>query len=211
MCKYLSEIPEIFYHGTLSIKNEYLSLQDIQKINILRGDPLTDFSHGFYLTSVRIQSLAFARRVANRYNRYGMKVRPIIIKYRLNVKEIMNFDGKILPYPDNKWAEFVYNNRMGDDKYIISNFHNINKEYDYVYGHLADGKIAQLVEFYKEDYSSSIDIIESFKKDIFPRFSYNSDQLSLHTQGVVNCLKFLEVIEDEEYNPNYNRRWKMVE
>ncbi len=42
---------------------------------------------------------------------------------------------------------------MGDDRYIYSDFHNIDKKYDYVYGHLADGKIAKLIEIYKkEDY-----------------------------------------------------------
>ncbi|MGE0085162.1 MAG: DUF3990 domain-containing protein [Desulfococcaceae bacterium] len=206
MCKHLSEPPEVFYHGTSSIKNEYIALKDIEKISIERGDPLTDFGQGFYLTSVYLQSLTYARRVANRHNRFGKGIKPIIIKYKLDVRIIKRLNGKIFSFPDNKWAEFIYNNRMGDDRYICSDFHNINKKYDYVYGHLADGKIAKLIEFFKEDCRSSIDIVESFRKEIFPKFPYNNDQLSLHSQRAVRCLEFLEVIEDEKYNPNHKSR-----
>ncbi len=209
MYKSLLELPEFLYHGTSSIDNQYVSLKKVDQISIERGDPLTDFSQGFYLTSVYIQSLAFARRVANRHNKWRKGIRPIIIKYKLDIRTLKDFNGKLFPYPDNKWAEFVYNNRMGDDRYFYSDFHNIDKKYDYVYGHLADGKIAKLVEVYKkEDYNYSTGAIESFKKDILPKFPDSSDQLSLHSQRAVNCLKFLEIIEDEEYkyNPNYRRR-----
>jgi len=71
---------------------------------------------------------------------------------------------------------------------------------------VADGKIAEIIESSKEDCSSQIDIVESFRKDIFPRFPYNNDQLSLHSLCAVRCLEFLEVIEDEQYNPNHRSR-----
>ena len=208
MCKYLSKLPEIYYHGTSSFADEYLSLKDIKRISIERCNRSTDFSQGFYLTSVYIQSFAFARRAANRFNKdkkFRNGITPKIIKYRLNIKKISVLNEKFFPYPDSKWGEFVYNNRMEDNRYVHSNFHNINKEYDYVYGHLADGKIAEIIDSYKEDYSLSTDIIESFTEKIFPRFPYNNDQLSLHTQRAVSCLEFLEVIDDEKYDPSYKR------
>jgi len=207
MCKCLSEeLPETLYHGTSSLKNEYISLKDIKKISISRGDPLTDFSQGFYLTSVYEQSLTYARRVAKRHNKISRGIKPIIIKYRLNIKTIKDFKGIILSVPDKKWAEFVYNNRIGDNRYIYSDFHNINKIYDYVYGHVADGKLSKIIEDCKEDCSQSVDMIESFREKIYPLFPYNNDQLSLHSECAVRCLEFLEVIEDDKYNPNYRSR-----
>ncbi len=205
MCKCLSELPEIFYHGTSSIENEYVSLKNTEKISIERGYPLTDFSQGFYLTSVYKQALNYARRVANRHNRFKKGIKPIIIKYRLNVRIIKSFKGMILSFPDNKWAEFIYNNRVGNDRYTYSDFHNIDKIYDYVYGHVADGKIAKIIEKFKEDYSSQMNM-ESFRKEIYPMFPYNNDQLSLHSRNAVRCLEFLEVIEDDEYNSNHKIR-----
>ncbi len=203
MCKYLLILPEILYHGTTSVKDEYVSLADVEKINVNRCSRLTDFSQGFYLTSVYIQSLAWARRLSNALNdvRKGSTI-PKIIKYKFDLQAAKNLNGMFFHYPDNKWAEFVYNNRIGDEKYIYSDFHNINKEYDYVYGHLADGIIFDIINSYKKC-RHSFDMIESFRKEIHPRHQKNNDQLSLHSKLAVKCLKFLKVIEDEKYNPNH--------
>lgn len=183
-------------------------MQAINTIDIGRGDPLTDFSQGFYLTSIYQQALAFARRMANRFNRHGYtNTIPIIIKYKLDIDRIKQLNGKIFYSPNSEWAEFVYNNRIGDEKYIYSDLHNINKIYDYVYGHLADGKISEIIDFYKENYSYyPNNFIEKFKGDIFPKYPNNNDQLSLHTRHAINCLKFLEVMKDGNYNYPANHR-----
>ncbi len=199
------DIPDIVYHGTTSKDDEYLSLRDINSIDITKGNPRTDFGQGFYVTSIFRQVLSFARYRANFLNRYKDRLgrnydRPIIIKYRLDKDMLGKLRGKIFDRPDIRWAEFVFNNRIRDRKFMISDFHNTTMIYDYVYGHVADGKIARLVEMYKYD---ELDI-EQFHGHILPRFPRQNDQLSFHTDKAVRCLEFKEVTEDEDYN--YRRR-----
>lgn len=52
-----------------------------------------------------------------------------------------------------------------------SDLHNIAGKYDYVYGSVADGKIARLVEMYKYD---ELDM-KLFHKQILPKFTGQND------------------------------------
>ncbi len=204
MSKLLTTLPKIVYHGTTSDKKQYLSLTDINTIDLMKGNKTADFGQGFYVTSIEKQALAFARYRANSVNddvvKDVMKLeRPIIIKYQLDVDLMKEFKEKIFSSPNEEWAEFVFNNRVGK-KYAISNSLNIDKKYDYVYGHVADGKVALIANQYKYD---KIDI-NQFCQQIQPKFPTRNDQLSFHTKKIFDCLAYLEVIEDDSYR--YHRR-----
>ena len=95
--------------------------------------------------------------------------------------------------PNEQWAKFIYNNRVKLNIKCISDFHNRYKEYDYVYGHLADGKIATAVNEYK-----NFDT-ESFLKEILPKFPNSDDQISLHSISAISYLKYIEIIHDTSY------------
>ena len=72
---------------------------------------------------------------------------------------------------------------MGVD-FLVSNFHNIHSSIDYVYGCMADAEIATLIE----DVKLKKLCYEQFCKSIEPYDKNNQDQLSFHTNKVVECL-----------------------
>jgi len=191
----LLELPKTLYHGTTSENKQHLDLIDINKIDINYGDRFSDFSQGFYLTSIYEQALSYARFKANRTNKFiDSKVHPIVIKYELDIGSLQkSCKGKIFSKPDDQWAEFIYNNRVKSENKCNSNFHNRNKDYDYVYGHLADGKIATAINEYK-----NFDT-EGFLKEIHPKFPNSNDQISLHSNNAIKYLKFIEIIHDTSY------------
>jgi len=127
-------------------------------------------------------------------------VEPVIIKYELDIEKLKNLKGIIFNEPDKTWAEFVFNNRVKNEKFRISELHNCTQNFDYVYGPLADGLIMRLVDFYKYNRFN----IDSFLEKIMPKFPDNNDQLSFHSKEGISCLKFMEVIKNEHYN--YTRR-----
>jgi len=192
------QLPKIIYHGTTSYEEQYLSLTNVNTIDLTKGKKRTDFGQGFYVTSIYQQVLVFARYKANFVNDYNdseVKLeRPILIKYQLHIDLMKEFNGKVFPYPNEEWAEFVFNNRIGE-KFIISNSHNIDRKYDYVNGHVADGQIAIISNRYKYD---KLDI-NQFCQQIQPKFPTKNEQLSFHSKRTLTCLEFLEVIDDESY------------
>jgi hypothetical protein len=193
----LLQIPKILYHGTTTFNNEYLTLKSIDKIDVNYGDKLSDFGQGFYLTSVYKQALSYARMKANRNTKFGKICHPVIIKYELDIEGLQqNCNGTILDKPDEKWTEFIYNNRVKSETECISHFHNRAKMHDYVYGYLADGKIATIIDEYRKNKEININ---SLSKEIRPYFSDNNDQCSLHSKDAIKYLKFIEILYDKSY------------
>lgn len=187
----LLELPKILYHGTTS---QYKYLKDTSKIDIDYGDKFSDFGQGFYLTSIYEQALNWAKFKVKLNNIATDKIiHPIIIKYELDVASVLqNCHGIVLAEPNEKWAEFIYNNRSSKN---ISVFHNKDKQYDYVYGHLADGKLAIAIDRYNKSKCNINDLL----KDIFPYYPNSNDQLSLHSSKVISHLKYLETKNDTSY------------
>jgi hypothetical protein len=203
MSDIFKSLPKVVYHGTTSHRNQYLSLTNISTISLTKGNPRTDFGQGFYVTSVYEQALAFARCRANFANDRKTTPlsfdRPIILKYQLNTEDMKKFNGIILSSANEQWAEFIFNNRVGE-KWVMSSWHNLKQTYNYVYGHVADGKVARLATQYKYD---RVDL-KQFCQEIQPKFPSKNDQLSFHIVTILGCLEFLEVIEDGTYR--YPRR-----
>lgn len=194
----INRLPDKIYHGTISLYKESLS----KGIDLNRGSEYVDFGKGFYTTTNYGQAVSFAKRNAKKNNLYHEKkmtlskswvpkfTKPMIMVYNINKDSLYKFKGLNLENPNKEWAEFIYNNRMGID-FLVSNFHNINKEFDFVYGCMADADIATLMEDVRLKKVS----YEQFCKAIEPYNQYSQDQLSFHTNNVLECLVLQDCIE----------------
>ncbi len=189
----IDELPDIVYHGTISIHKESL----IHGIDISKGFKSADFGQGFYTTGNYEQAKALAIDRAKAYNkRYKNKptVKPMVAEYLLNKIELINHKGLIFNLPDDRWKEFVYNNRVGND-FSVSSYYNKNGKYNFVYGCVADSNITEMVGNIKRERITYADFIDNLKP--LKQQSYN--QLSFHTNNVVSVLELLkfEIIEWE--------------
>lgn len=80
----------------------------------------------------------------------------------------------VFDYPNSKWKEFIYNNRVGKD-FAVSAYHNLTHKYDYVYGCVADSNITDMTKPIK---SKQITYGE-FADDLEPLKAEHYNQLSL--------------------------------
>lgn len=184
----------VVYHGTISIYRESL----LNGINLSKGDDNSDFGKGFYTTTNYKQALSFAKYQKSKYNKAQIRlsnkfknhcpyfVNSMLVKYNIDEEILKTFNGLIFESPDRKWAEFIYNNRLGLD-YAISDYYNLDRKYDYVYGGLADSEIAPIVQ---EAKSGNLKFEEFFRL-IVPYYK-EDNQLSFHTEKVLNCLHLSE-------------------
>ncbi len=192
LIKSIMDFPEKVYHGTITKYYESL----IDGIDICKSNPKTDFGQGFYTTLSEEQAWNFAERKASDINNsekqkakiLGYKPKfekPLIVEYKLNKEILRELNGTILDCKDDKWAEFVYNNRI-EESLMKSKFHNKNKMFDYVFGDVADTRLFPAVK----KFSQGIIDFEQFQKDInpykFADFRYN--QLAFHTEESLKCL-----------------------
>jgi len=178
------------YHGTTT-----KHLLSLKRIDLNKCSKYADFGRGFYTTSNYSQALSFAEMRAKDHNLeelnqktlfpdYEMNlVRPLIMVYNLNIKKLSGLNKYFFDCPDKKWAEFIYNNRVGLNK-VISNFHNWNRQFGFVFGHVADAAIAPLIL----DVKSGIINFEEFYRKIQPYDRKNGNQLSFHTEAALECL-----------------------
>lgn len=185
------ELPRIVYHGTTT--EHFLSLRNI---DFGKCSKFADFGKGFYTTSNYEQAYSFAYMKAKEHNideenaklllpKYELNlVKPLIIFYSIDVKNLNKLNGCVFNKPDKKWAEFIYNNRLGLNN-IMSDFHNWKSSYDYGFGHIADSIISPLIS---EVRSGKISF-EEFYKRIQPFDKINGNQLSFHTYESLKCIK----------------------
>lgn len=179
----IDALPDIVYHGT-SEQNR-ISLEN--GIDLEYSKNYLDFGKGFYTTSNHQQAVDFAFRRAEFSNG-----NPIIISYNINKElfEQLTINCLIFDSPNEKWYEFIYNNRVKSE-YMLSEFHNKNYEYDVVYGKVADKDIGRLT---RKAQKKQIDFQE-FVRGIKPFDDY--DQMSFHT---INSLKVLTISKIEIIN-----------
>lgn len=182
-----NSLPDIVYHGTISVYKESL----LAGIDIKRGFISTDFGQGFYTTSnfEQAKKLAHDRaRAYNKRNRNKSQAMPMVLAYRVNKSKLSKCRGLIFAYPDEKWKEFVYNNRVGID-FSVSKYYNNDGKYNYVYGCVADSNITEMVGYVKRQqitYGDFVDSLKALKQNDF-------NQLSFHTSDAVSALDLLEV------------------
>lgn len=178
---------DIVYHGTHSKHKDSL----ITGINVYKGYKSADFGQGFYTTSSYEQAKRLAYDRAKAYNKHHKEqppAQPMILKFRINKVKLSEYKGLIFDSPNERWKEFIFNNRVGID-FSVSKYYNKDGRYNFVYGCVADSNITNMVgdiKHQKITYGEFIDSLKALKQ-------YEYDQLSFHTPDVVSALDLLEI------------------
>lgn len=190
----IEDLPDIVYHGTISIHKDSL----MTGIDINKGYYSADFGQGFYTTGNYEQALRLAKDRTKAHNKLNKKelVYPMVVSYNINKSELSSnsYKGLIFDSPDSKWKEFIYNNRVGNN-FVVSKYHNLNRKYDYVYGCVADSNITDMtkqIRLNQITYGVFADDLKPLKKECY-------NQLSFHSYESIKILDFsnIEIIESE--------------
>lgn len=120
----------ILYHGSNMI---------VDKPRLVKQNHTLDFGYGFYTTTNEAQAVSFADKVVNRRE----SGKPHVSMYEVADIEILKdrLDILIFPEPDEKWLDFVYENRSGVYK---------GTSYDIVFGPVANDTIYRTFVAYEE-------------------------------------------------------------
>lgn len=190
----IGDLPDIVYHGTISIHKDSL----LSGIDVNKGYYSADFGQGFYTTGNYEQALRLAKDRTKTFSKLNKSalVYPMVISYNINKSEIssIGYKGLIFDFPDLKWKEFIYNNRVGKE-FSVSTYHNLNHKYDYVYGCVADSNITGMT---KQIRSKQI-TYGAFADDLKPLKAGYYNQLSFHSLKSIRILEFsnIEIIGSE--------------
>ena len=180
-------LPDFVYHGTISVYRDSL----LSGIDVKVGFKSADFGQGFYTTSNYEQAKRLANdrtRAYNKRHKNKSPTQPMILKFKVNKIKLSEYKGLIFESPNDKWKEFIFNNRVGID-FSVSKYYNKNGKYSFVYGCVADSNITEMVGFVQRKqitYGDFVDKLKALKQ-------YDYDQLSFHTPEVVNALDLLEI------------------
>lgn len=185
----VNELPEVVYHGTVSVHRESL----LSGIDVNKGYKSVDFGQGFYTTSDFEQAvgIAKARTYQYKYNKsrqYPQDVFPMVISYSVDKKILSRNKGLIFDEPNNKWKEFIYNNRVGNT-YTVSAYNNLNQKYQYVYGCVADSEIIEMISDVKNGNSNFgifIDMLKALKGEKYNQLSFHTNSIANETLSVIN-------------------------
>lgn len=182
----IEALPDVVYHGTIELNRTSLE----KGIDLQYSKKYLDFGMGFYTTSNYEQAASFAIK---RSMILGSK--PVVISYNINKEllEHITMNCLLFDSPNEKWYEFVYNNRVKSE-HMISDFHNKTGKYDVVYGYVADENIGLLTQ---KAQKKQIDF-RFFVQAVKPFYGYN--QLSFHTADSLNILTLsnIEAINNQK-------------
>lgn len=183
----IAELPDTVYHGTVSVYEDSIK----EQIDISKGYPYVDFGQGFYTTSSLEQAKQIARARTNLYNMKGKPcplAYPIVSQYRFNKMSLASKKKILFDSANEKWIEFVFNNRVGID-FSVTSYYNINKKYHIVYGCVADSDITGLVRNIRNGSITYGDFIDKIKPLKLGKY----DQLSFHSDESLKALTFVDV------------------
>ena len=163
----------ILYHG---------SNVEVRKPSLRRSRKKTDFGRGFYTTTQKEQAEHWTSIKIDR----AKKGRRIVSVFEVEDALLSNPELKIREFhgPDESWLDFVVDSRKG-----------VEHDYDLVFGPVANDKVFTVVNLYESgvlDAPAAIAELKAYK---------TYDQLSFHTQRVIDSLKFVEsyeVVENSE-------------
>lgn len=187
-----------WYHGT-TLDNAKKIIKNGVIADYNKGNEL-DFGCGFYLTPKKDQASSFITKILE-YNKdkvgeslaqsLGIKTKynkdkeiPVVIEFDfvpLNWFEEEEYKSKILNSYDNEFAEFVFNNRMNNEK--------IQHDYDLIFGVMSDSLPIILIQRYKNGELKKDDVIEGLKKQT------SAKQLSIHNQNICDIIKVNEIYD----------------
>ncbi|MCK4258853.1 MAG: DUF3990 domain-containing protein [Halanaerobiales bacterium] len=169
--KKLTNFPKIIYHGSTT---EFQKSLKTIRINVSRKD--LDFGQGFYTTSNKNQAIEWAQ------GKSTSRHKPLLLTYKVNFDIIKELKGNFFDLPNEEWAKLIYKNRVETTDQLA--------EFDYIYGHLADGFMFKLLEEIKNGSKNFND----FKREIIPEncnFFYY-DQLVLKTKRSIEMLTLIK-------------------
>lgn len=177
----------ILFHGT-----NYHSAINIFRsgIDLSYSKPFLDFGPGFYTTPDYQHAVRTAFNRTATYNaKYKKNESPYVIKMNFNLNKDLCFaDYSIC---DERWGNFVVNNRLSEEtieKYHIIE-HNKDKKYDICYGVIADGQITNIA--YKINHGMILPGDICFKDFLKSDGTSYPMQYSFHTLKSVSCLDMI--------------------
>ncbi len=158
----------ILYHGSnLTVSEPKLVVQN----------RFLDFGYGFYTTTNKTQAIGFAGKVT-RQRKNGV---PTVSIYEIDEEKAF-LECSVLRFeaPDEKWLDFVSDNRSGNYKGEI---------YDFVYGPVANDDVYTTFALYTSGVFTKEQTIEALKV----KKLYN--QLVLTSEKALGFLKFAGIVE----------------
>lgn len=157
----------IVYHGGTGIISMSL-------VSVGRGD--LDFGKGFYVTDIRGQAEAWAKRMADRRG-----ITPIINTYELDLETAAaKFRYKKFKCYDKEWLDFITANRRGMDVW---------KNFDMIEGGIADDRVVDTIESYIAELMS-----EEIALKRLAHYAPNNQFCITLQQLADECLHFIESI-----------------
>lgn len=191
------------YHGT-----NLSSAFDIwlHGIDLNKSLPNLDFGKGFYVTNNKRKAIERALKKTSDYNnRYKCEEDPYLVEMYIDESNFSKLNTKIFTPREREWFEFVVNNRLDID-YLKRNAmvnHNKDNKYDIVYGEIADGKIADIVNNIKNN-SCNIHGIDYLH--ILPETGkFYGNQYSFHTEKSLSCIRDISCVTIKPHKKE--RRW----
>ncbi len=191
------------YHGT-----NLSSAFDIwlHGIDLGKSLPNLDFGKGFYVTDDKRKAVERAFKKTNDYNkRFHCNEEPYLIEMYIDDSYFAKLKTKFFKPREKEWFNFVVNNRLELDfleRNKISS-HNKDNKYDIVYGEIADGRIADIVNSIRNGIYNIQNIDYSL---ILPESGTSySNQYSFHSEKSLSCISGLSCAIIKTYKKE--RRW----
>lgn len=161
----------VLYHGSNIVVSEP---------KLIIQNRFLDFGYGFYTTTNKTQTIAFADKVVKR-RKTGEKAVSI---YEIDEMKafsecsVLRFDSA-----NEAWLDFVSENRAGNYS---------GKAYDFVFGPVANDDVYTTFNLYASGILSKEQTLETLKI----KHLYN--QLVLSTEKAIGYLKFIGTVPKEE-------------
>ena len=158
----------ILYHGSIDL---------VDKPEIRVGDAYLDFGVGFYTTTSYEQAERWARIKMRRHNAVVgyVSVYELALDIASKALVIDKFETA-----DEKWLEFVVNNRKGVPVGDTKDMH---------IGPVADDNVYQSIRLFETGAYDAEYTVKRLKTEVL------QDQWTLHTDKALSFLKFLEAKE----------------
>mgnify|MGYP001044411524 CR=1 FL=1 len=211
------KLSKTLFHGTLLDRGLQIELcgVDFEKLN-----NKADFGKGFYLTDSYALAVTTAKtRYESEKQRVGNACKPIVLKAKINCKNLSKYKIKEFYGETDDWKRFVCTNRWHDKVLKIHPEYdnNIDSRYDIVVGLVADGKLNNIRNLlYSDNYYLSEEVIKAiipFKTYFCKNIKHKQKkiytkayQLSFHNSSFISsCIKYkgYDIIETWKEDGSY--------
>jgi len=143
-------------------------------IDLSKSKDKRDFGRGFYTTTLREQADEWAHLMLDRYKGDGIFLYEMEIVFSSDIT-IKSYDGLY-----EEWLLMVQKNRT---------LGGIQHNYDIVQGPVANDKTARTIALYIAEIISPDEAIKRLK------INKINDQVSIHTQNAISCIKSFRKIK----------------